>query len=162
MADRPIPLRIPPLAWRAPAFVCTPLALALAIGWPALLFTQEPSLQRIVLISGAIVFALALISLGASYVIGQAPRARRVVVLHVVIAGALTALAAPFVLTELLAAVGGDSAELTPAMAFALTPLALLVGLPVTLVSGIVFAWIALRLPVMEEDLAGFDVQPFR
>jgi hypothetical protein len=162
MGERPIPQRILPLAWRAPAFVWTPLALALAIGWPAGLFYQEPTLQRLALIAGAIVFALALVTLGASWAIGRAPRARRVVVLHVVLAAVATALVAPFALTKLLTVVAGDGAGLTPAMALAMTPLALLLGLPVMLVSAMLFAWIALKQPVVEEDLAGFDVQPFR
>lgn len=159
MPERPIPQRIPPLQWRAPAYVWTPLALALAIGWPAALFYQEPVLQRAALIAGAVVFALALAALGVSWARGAPPRARRVVVLHVVLAGALTALAAPFALTRLLSAAG---ATLTPAMALAMTPLALLLGLPIALVSAILFAWVALKRAPLEEDLVGFDVQPFR
>jgi multisubunit Na+/H+ antiporter MnhG subunit len=162
MAERPIPQRIPPLMWRAPAFVWTPLALALATGWPAGLFYQEPTLQRVALIAGAIVFALALVTLGVSWATGKAPRTRRVVVLHVVLAGAFTALTAPFALTGLISAAVGEGVTLTPGMAFALTPLALLLGLPVTLISAMLFAWIALKRPPLEEDLVGFDVQPFR
>jgi len=76
-----------------------------------------------------------------------------------VLAGALTALAAPFALTRLLSAAG---ATLTPAMALAMTPLALLLGLPIALVSASLFAWVALKRAPLEEDLVGFDVQPFR
>jgi hypothetical protein len=44
MRGPPIPQRIPPLAWRAPAILWTPLALAVAIGWPAAIFYDEPAM----------------------------------------------------------------------------------------------------------------------
>jgi hypothetical protein len=171
MATPPIPQRIPPLTWRRPSFLWTPLALALAIGWPAALFLNQPALQRIVLVAGAIVFAVALITLGASWAIGRAPRTRRVVVLHVLFAGALAALAVPFVLTEMLALVAdyereGAARSFSPSMSIALTPLALVLGLPIALVSGTVFAWTALSRPraerLEESVYVASDVQPFR
>ena len=166
----PIPQRIAPLTWRKPVFLWTPLALALAIGWPAALFANDPGPQRVALVSGFVVFALALITLGASWALGQAPRARRVVVLHVVLAGAIAALVAPFVLTELLALVAdyereGGGANFSFTMSLAMAPLALLLGLPIALISGIVFAWVALaRGRIGDTDLLEFkdDVQPFR
>ena len=105
-----------------------------------------------VLVAGASVFALALATLGASWALGRAPRARRIVVGHVVIAGALASLAAPFVLTQLLAIVAdyehaGAGQRFTLPMSLALAPLALVLGLPVALASGIVFAWVALTAP---------------
>jgi hypothetical protein len=120
------------------------------------------------LVAGAVVFALALLTLGASWAVGRAPRTRRVVVLHVLFAGALTALAAPFVLTELLALIaGGERAgNFSASMSMALTPLALVFGLPVALVSGTVFAWTALSQPrheqIDERIFVADDVQPFR
>ncbi|HYD74017.1 MAG TPA: hypothetical protein VEF55_12840 [Candidatus Binatia bacterium] len=169
MRSPPIPQRIPPLQWRGPAFIWTPFALALAIGWPAPVFANESALQRLALVAGAVMFALALMTLGASWAIGRAPRTRRVVVLHVLCAGALTAFAAPFVLTELLALVtGGERAgNFSASMSVALTPLALVLGLPMALVSGTVFAWTALRRPRHEQVderifVADSDVQPFR
>ena len=152
MRALPIPQRIPPLSWRRPAFIWTPLALALAIGWPAALFYRDAGLQQLVLVAGASVFALALATLGASWALGRAPRARRIVVGHVVIAGALASLAAPFVLTQLLAIVAdyehaGAGQRFTLPMSLALAPLALVLGLPVALASGIVFAWVALTAP---------------
>jgi hypothetical protein len=166
----PIPQRIAPLTWRKPALLWTPAALALAIGWPAGLFYNDPGPQRLALVAGFAVFALALITLGAGWALGAAPRTRRAVVLHVVAAGAVTALAAPFVLTELLAVVAdyhddGAGANFSLAMSLAMAPLALLLGLPIALVSGVVFAWIALqRGRVGDSDLIDFqsDVQPFR
>jgi len=161
----PIPQRIPPLEWRRPALVWTPLALALAIGWPAALFTNDPQLLRFVLAAGAMVFALALITLSACWALGRAPRTRRTVVLHVLAACAPVALAAPFVLTRLQAAIGDISGLNLP---LALTPLALVLGLPVGLVSGMLFAFIALARQRSVGELLDdgvftrHDVQPFR
>jgi hypothetical protein len=150
----PIPERIPRLVWRRPAFVWTPIALALAIGWPAALFHQNQGPRRLALAALLVVFAMALVSLGASWIIGKPPKARRIVVLHVVIAGAIAALAAPFVLTWLLEflAAGRAGEELSMAASFAMTPLALVIGLPVALISGIVFAWVALERPRHADD----------
>ena len=52
MVPPPIPQRIPPLTWRQPAFLWTPLALAVAIGWPAVLFYNDYGLQQLVVIAG--------------------------------------------------------------------------------------------------------------
>lgn len=153
--------------------VWTPLALALAIGWPAALFYRDDALAKTALAAGAGVFAIALLTLGASWALGIAPRARRTVVLHVLLAGAFASLIAPFILTELLSFVadsergdGGESFTLT--MSLSLAPLALVLGLPMVLVSGITFAWVALTRPRPPGDASDDDmirrsvVQPFR
>lgn len=169
MRSPPIPRRIPPLRWRGPSFIWTPVALALAIGWPAIVLSEQPSLQRVTLAAGAVVFAIALLSLGASWALGRAPRTRRVVVVHVVLAGAAAAFLAPFVLTPLLAlaAENASGEEFSTAMSMAMTPLALVLGLPVALISGTLFAWLALSRPrgeMLEDNIyvAKADVQPFR
>jgi len=169
MRSPPIPQLIPPLEWRKPVFIWTPIALALAIGGPAALFANDVALQRLTLVAGAVVFALALLTLGASWAFGRAPRTRRVVVLHVLFAGVLAALVAPFVLTELLALLaGGERAgNFSASMSMALTPLALVLGLPMAFISGTVFAWTALSRPRHEQIderifVADSDVQPFR
>lgn len=171
MSGPPIPERIPPLAWRRPAILWTPLALTVGIGWPAGVFYDEPAMQRTVLIVGAAAFALALVTLGGSWLIGRAPKARRIVVLHVVIAGGLAALCAPFIVTELLGAISDHAApgaQAGLAMAAAAAPLALVLGLPIALVSGLLFAWIALATPqtrggdLLEDEVFRHDVQPFR
>lgn len=171
MAPPPIPQRMPPLSWRQPAALWTPIALAVAIGWPAALFYNDASLRQLVVIAGAAVFALALVTLGASWAIRRPPKTRRTVVMHVVVAGAIIALVAPFVLTQLLAAVAdyshpGAAATFSPAMAMAMLPLAIVLGLPVALISAIAFSWIALkRQAPPEPHEIGFyhsDVQPFR
>jgi len=173
MERPPIPERFPPLQWRKPAFLWTPLALALAVGWPGAVFYNDPGPQRIVLVAGALVFAIALITLGGAYALRRPPRARRNVILHVVFAGALAALTAPFVLTNLLALVAnyerdGAGAAFTPEMSLAMAPLAFVVGLPIALVSGVMFAWAAFarRAPgggdILGDDIFSHDVQPFR
>jgi hypothetical protein len=173
MAGPPIPQRIPPLSWRRPAILWTPVALAIAIGWPAALFYQDAAPQRIALIASAAVFALALTTLGVSWAMGRAPRARRIVVLHVVVAGVIAALLAPFVLTELLKTVAdigqaGAGEQFTLTMSLAMVPLALVLGLPIALISGIIFAWTALVRrhgapgDVLNDGVFRNDVQPFR
>jgi hypothetical protein len=171
MARPSIPQRIAPLSWRRPTFVWTPLALAVAIGWPAALFYQDGNPQRLTLVAGAAVFAIALSTLGVSWFFGRPPKSRRAVVVHVVAAMFIAALVAPFVLTQVLRAVAdtrqdGAGHQLNMDMSMAMTPLALVVGLPIGLVSGILFAWIALTRPRADahEIVGDFrrDVQPFR
>lgn len=169
MRSPPIPQRIPPLRWRQPAFLWTPLALALAIGWPAALFWDDRGPLRVTLVALLIIFALGLLSLGVSWMLGRAPRTRRIVVLHVVTAGVIATLAAPFALTRILATLAEGETEdaaqhFTLAMSLATTPLVVMLGLPVVLVSGIVFAWLALKRGVTREDAEDYrhQVQPFR
>ncbi len=114
------------------------------------------------MIAGAFVYALALTTLGAAWALGRAPRSYREVVLHVVIAGAVAALAAPYAVVRLLAiASRAANADALPA-ALGLTPLAIVIGLPVALVSGMAFALVALHRPTTAEPEAPLDVQPFR
>lgn len=171
MPAQPIPQRIAPLTWRRPTFVWTPLALAAAIGWPAALFYQDQTPQRLALVAGAAVFAIALTTLGIGWAMGRPPKARRVVVVHVVIAMFIAALVAPFVLTQVLAALAdykqdGAGQQFSLDMSLAMTPLVIVVGLPIGLVSGILFAWIALARPRVDSadiiDDFRSDVQPFR
>ncbi len=142
--------------------------MALAIGWPAALFYDQPRLQQVALVGGAVAFALALITLGASWALGRAPRTRRVVVLHVLAAATVTALAAPVALNELLALAASASSTLDAGLSLAVVPLALVMGLPMALVSGVVFSFVALARQPSDGELqdAGVlhphDVQPFR
>ena len=139
MTVPPIPKRIPELAWRSPAGLWIPLALALAIGWPAALFQTDPTAAWLALLYGAAVFAAALASLALRWLIRGPPKARRVIVRHVVVSAAIAALFAPLAL--------GTHASF--ANEFATLPLALLLGLPMALASGIVFAFVALtRAPL--------------
>lgn len=168
MPDPTIPQRIPPLTWRRPALVFTPLALAAAIGWPLILLGSDGGLRQFALVAGAGVFALALTTLGAAWAFGRAPRTYREVVAHVLVAGAAAALAGPIILTGILATVGeyereGGGAVFDLAMGASVTPLALVLGLPIALISGIMFAVMALMRPRPDEDEPRRDdVQPFR
>lgn len=171
MAPLPVPQRIRPLRWRAPAFVWTPIGLAVAIGWPAALFYNDAGLQKVIIIVSAAVFAFALVTLGASWGLGIAPRTRRTVILHVLAAGLIASLIAPFALTRLLAAVAdyqrsSAAGDFSLSMSAAMMPLALMLGLPVALISGVLFAWIALKRQKpddgISEHIHAVDVQPFR
>lgn len=133
----PIPQRIAPLTWRRPAFIWTPLSLALAVGWPAALFAQQPELQRLILLGAITVFAVALASLGAAFALGRVPKARRDIVRHVLIAATLVALLAPI-------ARAATSTSFTLDMAFAAIPLSLIFALPIAFVSALILAYLAL------------------
>lgn len=165
MSRPPVPQRIPPLRWRGPAFVWTPLALAAGIGWPAAIFYNDAGLQKVILIVSAAAFAVALVTLGASWTLGRAPRTRRVVILHVLFAGLVASIAAPFVLTRVLATVStGPAAHFPLSMSAAMAPLALMLGLPLALISGALFAWIALKRENPDElpdNIRSMDVNPF-
>jgi len=166
MRGAPIPQRIPPLNWRRPAFLWTPLGLALGIGAPAAVFYDDPGIQRAMLLAGIFVFAAVLTALGGSWLLGRAPRARRTVVAYVVAAGAIAALVAPFAMAELLATTAPERPSI--AMAMTMTPLALLIGLPSALAAGLVFSWIAMKPKDLDGDkllddaVFRHDVQPFR
>ncbi|MES1198713.1 MAG: hypothetical protein ABUS48_01890 [Pseudomonadota bacterium] len=135
----PVPRRIAPLAWRRPAFLWTPIAVALAVGWPAYVLHEQNGFAALMLASGALGMALSLAALGGAWALGRPPRTRKTVVRNVTWTGAVIAAAAPFVLVNLLAP--GELAKETP---FAMAPLALILGLPISLFAGIVFSMVAL------------------
>lgn len=132
-----IPQRIPPLTWRKPVFVWTPLALLLALGWPALLF-EGADAQRLALAFACIAASFACVSLALRWRVRGAAKARLVVIGHAVGAAALTAFLAPF----FVRAPGQDDAVVA---ALATIPLLLVIALPLSLISAAAFAWIALR-----------------
>ncbi len=164
MNGPPIPQRIPPLTWRKPAFLWTPLALALAISWPLALFYGNPGTQRLAVTALFAVFGLSLITLGARWAMGKAPKMRSIVVSHIVLVSLVVALLSPFALSGLLGE-GGGGEQLTFSMSLSVLPLILLIGLPIALISGVLFAWTALTRPKSTDDLIVTfqgDVQPFR
>jgi hypothetical protein len=159
----PIPKRIPALAWRRPAFLWTPAALTLAIGWPALLLHDDVGLSRATLIAGAATFAISFLTLGGSWLLGRAPRTRRTVIVHILLAGAVCALAAPFVLESLLNSLADSTSAgpgLRPSLPYALAPLALLLGLPIALFSATAFAMVALVKPPRRRDSGHREPDP--
>ncbi len=142
------------MVWRQPVLLWTPAALALALGWPALLLREEPGLAQAALIGGAVVFAASFISMGGAWLIGRAPRTRRDVMQHFLVTGVVAALGAPFVVTSLLDTVAQaqhGSTGLRAAAPYALTPLALLLGLPIAFFYGLAFAIVALVKRPREE-----------
>lgn len=150
----PIPRRIPPLTWRQPVLLWTPIALALALGWPVLALMNEPGIARTIVITGATAFAIGLLSLGVTWALGRPPRTHHEVLTHLILAGAIAALGAPFVLERVLQTLHGDN-DIPSTTALALAPLALLIGLPVALFSGLLFSLVALvkRSPERDADL---------
>ncbi|UPT63960.1 MAG: hypothetical protein M0D54_05295 [Hyphomonadaceae bacterium JAD_PAG50586_4] len=164
MNGPPIPQRIPALTWRKPAFLWTPIALALAISWPLALFYGNPGSQRLAVTALFAVFGLSLMTLGVRWAMGKAPKMRSIVVSHIVLVSLLVALLSPLALSGLL---GTQSAgeQVTFSMSLSILPLILLIGLPIALVSGVLFAWTALTRPKSKDDLIVTfqgDVQPFR
>lgn len=150
----PIPRRIPPLAWRKPALLWTPAGLAVAALWPQPLLNDDPGLCRLVLLGLVATLALTLIVLAIAWATGRAPRSRRMVVLYVVLAAAAVSVAGPFIANTLVAGPGG----IAP---IAASPLATVLGLPIALVSGLAFAWIALA-PASSDDMLGDNVFVYR
>jgi hypothetical protein len=132
------------------------------VGWPAIGFWTEPGLMRALIISGAGALVLALITLGIAYGFGIPPRTRRAALLHVLAAGALAAMAAPFLADALLDYVANSErnligAGLGPGAPMALLPLSLMLGVPTALFAGIAFALVAFikpRTPTWSEAMA--------
>lgn len=151
-AFAPIPRRIPPLEWRRPFLVWTPVAIVLAIGWPPLLLRGQPGLFELALIAGALTMALSVLSLGMAWALGRPPRSRRAVIRNILVSGAIVALTAPFVLFNLFSAVPtADGAPrqlgLDTGALYAMAPLALMLGVPIALFSAVVFSVVALVKP---------------
>src|SRR5262245_10288547 len=115
MRNRPIPKRIPPLRWRQPVLVWTPMALALAFGWPALALMNEGGLAATLLIAGAVAFAIGLLSMGVAWMMGAAPRTRRVAILHFLGPSAVIALATPFAFRWILQMIAEAEGHAAPA-----------------------------------------------
>lgn len=135
------------MAWRQPVLVWTPIALALGLGWPALMLREEPGLAQAALVGGAIVFAASFVSMGGAWLLGRAPRTRRDVMQHFLYTGVVVALGAPFAVAAILGAVAQaqhSETGLRAAAPYALTPLAVLLGLPIAFFYGMAFSMVAL------------------
>jgi hypothetical protein len=149
--NAPIPRRYPALLWRRPISIWTPVALLLALGWPLLALREEPGMAQMAAIVGALSFLAAAISIGAAWLAGRPPRLRRTIIAHLLAAGAIAAFASPFVFAALLDVLAQDEGAagsgLPNRMAWALTPLALMLGLPIALFGGLVFSFVAFVKP---------------
>jgi hypothetical protein len=161
-AGAPIPQRFPALAWRRPAVLWTPLALLLALGWPAWAVSADRGMMQFALIVGACGFALAFLSLGAAWITGKPPKTRRAVMEHVLLWGGVAALVAPFLVSSVLGLVAnaqgaGEAPALPPGMAMSLLPLTLVIGLPMAYVAGLAFSCVALVKPVKAAHAADPD-----
>ncbi len=112
---------------------------------------EEPGMAQMAAIVGGIAFAIAAVSLGAAWLLGRPPRQRRTVIAHLLTAGAIAALASPFVFATLLDVLaqneGAAESGLPNRIAWALAPLALMLGLPLALFGGLVFSYVAMVKP---------------
>ncbi len=162
-----VPELIPPLKWRGPAIIWTPLALALAIGWPALLLSSDGTMARGVGAAGVLTFVLGLATLGVAWARGKPPYTHRDVIVHLVVAGALVSLAAPFAMVWLIEAAaaqrnpGAEEVQLPMSASFSMIPLTLLVGLPTTFISAFIFAIVALVKPPRAKPAQASDRELF-
>ncbi|MES1199642.1 MAG: hypothetical protein ABUS48_06655 [Pseudomonadota bacterium] len=144
----PIPRRIPPLSWRQPFFIWTPIAVVLALGWPAALLQDQDGFMALALTAGATGMAASVVALGGAWLLGRPPRTRASVIRNVAWTGAVIAAAAPFVLVNVMSKGPSGLHASTP---LAVAPLALMLGLPMSLFAGTVFALVALVKPRPEK-----------
>lgn len=147
-----------PLLWRKPVFLWVSLAITFGLGAPGLILRQEGGFAQLVLLTGAIGFLSALISLAAAGAMGRPPSSRREVMVHALWLGILAALAAPIVFQALLRAMEGIEAPdgpvgLSVMLPFALWPLSLFVGLPMALFYGLVLSFIAFKRGAVEHRI---------
>lgn len=142
--------REPALAWRRPALVWALVALLLSLGLPALILSGEGGAGQLVMIAATLGVLAALASLMLAAAFGRVPRARLEVVTHTLRIVLLAALAAPIAFQMLLHAMEGVDAPNGPIglpflLPVGLWPLALFAGLPIGLLAGLLFAFLAFR-----------------
>lgn len=153
--DAAAALRPPPLAWRRPAWLWAAIVLAVSAAWPLIFLNGEGGWAQLAAMSVGATILLALAAIGVAYAIRQPPRQRRHVVIYVLAASVFVAILAPFAFVGLLgflvtAERNGDAAAfeiagLSGDMAWALAPLALLVGAPCALVAGLALSLLGFR-----------------
>lgn len=144
--------------WRRPAALWAPLALALALLAPALMFRGEGRVGQIAIAAVALGVTAALVSLVLAAAIGRLPRSRREVMSQTLRICMLAAAAAPFAVHLLLSAT--EDAQAAPIglpllLPFALLPLAACIGLPAALMAALLLSYVAFRRqPAPEHGLA--------
>jgi len=145
----------PALVWRQPAWLWASLAFAIGVVWPLLFLSRDGGLAQLAAIS---VGAALLLSFG-TIVIGEKlkrpPRMRRHIVIVVLACTGVVALFAPFVfvgLLGLLAGIESGSGEpglkiagLSAGMAWALAPIAFLVGTPSALAAALTLSLLGFK-----------------
>jgi len=157
-------MREPPLLWRSPAPLWALLALIVGLGLPWLILRDEGGMAQMALLVAGVGFCSALISLVIASSMGRAPRSRREVMVHVLWLGVLTALLAPILFQVLLHAMEGIEAPdgpngLSGALPFALWPLALFLGLPMALFSGLVLSFVAFKRGAPDDGVMVLDAE---
>ena len=135
------------LRWRRPAPLWAAAAFFGGLAAPALFLLPEGGFGQLTLIAAACGYVAALLWILIASAMGRAPQSRRDVVAHVLRFGAVAALLAPFLFQGLLDAMmiaeaPMASSGLSGALPFALEPLALMIGLPLSLCCGIALAWL--------------------
>ncbi|MGE3143072.1 MAG: hypothetical protein AB7L65_07095 [Hyphomonadaceae bacterium] len=145
--------RVPPLTWRKPGYFWGPLAFALGLGAPALVLSAEGGFAQMAIVTAGVGMLTSLLSLAVAAAMGRQPRSRREVLGHVLWLGALSALTAPIAFQILVNALTPGGAGLSLLLPFALWPLALMIGLPLSLFGGLVLGYVAFTpAPSPEED----------
>ena len=145
----PIPQRYPSLRWRKPVVIWTPIALALALGWPAYFVRDAPALMNTMLGAGAGALFIALGTTIVSFAFDRAPRTRRDIIVRTIWSGVAAAALTPLGYNVLVWAMRGasDPRPWIDVAALAATPLALLIGGPIALFAGLVFSFVAFVKP---------------
>jgi hypothetical protein len=129
------------------------------LGGPAYAFSDEGGLWQLVLIAGGAVFAAAFLGWALAWALKKPPRTRRAALVHLLVPGALAALATPFAFESLAHIINAAKSETPIALpgtlpdnaALAMAPLALLVGLPMVLIAGLAFTLVAFAKPARVE-----------
>lgn len=145
----------PPLTWRKPAWLWASLAFAIGVVWPLVFLSRDGGLAQLAAISvgAALLLSVGVIAIGAQ--IGRPPMLRRHVVIVVLICTGMVALLAPFVFVGLLGLLAGlessldepglKIAGLSQGMAWALAPIAFLVGAPSAIAAALTLSILGFR-----------------
>ncbi|MDX2236755.1 MAG: hypothetical protein NW203_04245 [Hyphomonadaceae bacterium] len=149
--------RLPPLAWRKPAFAWTPAALIIGIGWPYLVLRNEGGVALMAAFGAAGVGLGGVLVLLAAARAGRPPRTRRTALSPFILLGLAAGFVLPLLFAILLAILNAiernqsevalKNAGLGVDMVLALWPLGIMIGLPYALFVGLSVVLIALRAP---------------
>ncbi|MBI1188899.1 MAG: hypothetical protein GC206_16460 [Alphaproteobacteria bacterium] len=145
----------PPLVWRRPAWLWASLAFAIGVVWPLFFLSRDGGLAQLAAISvgAALLLAFGVIAIGDK--IRRPPTLRRHIVIIVLACTGVVALFAPFVFVGLLGLLAGIEssldepglkiAGLSQSMAWALAPIAFLVGAPSAIAAALTLSILGFR-----------------